>query len=136
MAGAIMDSTLQAELDSSIANHSRWQGKDFNKAQAMLWIGITASLAAGVIAAFGAPKFITAVVSLIPGVILVVDRTFKHSVRSAWHAEYAIRLRALARAIRDQGAKPDQLSQQLTELEDEMQKKFPTLDSVSLRLGA
>lgn len=126
-----MAEDLEAEITEALAEHARWQSHDFVFAQVLLWLGITASAisalyAAGVVDMW---KWLGAVIAAIPGVVIVVDKTFKYSARSSWHAMYGASLRALKRDLRDRGVTRAEVADRLNKLELEMEKLFPPLDS-------
>lgn len=128
-----------SELKDKESHHSKWQDKDFSKAQKVLWIGILASVIAALHAA-GAltrpdwldpswAKFLAAAVAGTPALAIMVDKTFKWGARSSWHALFAIRLRKLIRSVRDQEVSPVEVSKSLGDLEVEMHNAFPPLDA-------
>ena len=85
-----MADDIQTEIQNMLDHHARWGGHDFNVAQALLWFGIIASVisslsAGGVIPI---PKIVATLIAALPGAVLLIDKTFKHSGRSAWHALY------------------------------------------------
>jgi hypothetical protein len=125
-----MTDDLRTEIRNLLDEHAHWQGHDFNVAQGLLWLGIIAS-AIGSLAAGGViplHKAVTAVIAALPGVVLLIDKTFKHSARSAWHAVYGTRLRVLDRRLRDEQAEVKDVAVDLGKLETEMQNLFPPLD--------
>jgi hypothetical protein len=130
-----MADDLQTEIHDMLNHHSQWGGHDFNVAQGLLWLGILASgfgsLAAGGVISL--PRPLSAAIAAIPGLVLLLDKTFKHSARSSWHAMYGARLRILNRRLRDEQANPADVSSELGRLEIEMENLFPPLDPGLLR---
>ena len=127
--------TLLDEIEQDIDHHTKWEGRDFSSAQIFLWIGIVASVAASLHAA-GAfaidNKLCGAVLAAIPGVVLIIDKTFKFAARASWHALYRASLKSLFRKLRNESAPINTVSAERSKLEFEMEKMFPPLDSGSL----
>ncbi len=129
-----MADDLELEIEKDLKKHARWQSHDFIVAQALMWMGIITSAvsalqAAGVMAM---PNWAGAVFATIPGIVIVVDKTFKYSARSSWHAIYCTSLRALRRDLRDRGVSKADTADRYNKLEVEMAKLFPPLDSSNL----
>jgi hypothetical protein len=128
-----MADTLETEIGTKIAEHEKWRGRDFSRAQWQFWLALGASFLAGILAAVDLPadwyyKVVKVVVTAIPGFIILTEKTFNFAKRSSWHAFYVLRLRALQRRLRDEVAPRDVVSRELSELEEEMDKRFPPLD--------
>ncbi|MBA5689161.1 hypothetical protein [Rugamonas apoptosis] len=121
---------LEDELKTLIAHHKKWEGRDFTWAQVFVWGGIIAS---GTSSIYGSGitemgHFFAAVVGAIPGVLIVVDKTFKFSARASWHARYRAALNSLFRKLRDENSPVPPISQALSKLESEMERDFPPMD--------
>jgi hypothetical protein len=132
-----MPDTLETEIENAIAEHQRWRGHDFNLAQILFWASIITSFVAG-LSAFAAwiPRPVTGIIAAIPAVALLITKAFNHAGRSSWHSIYVLKLRALQRRLRDQGATSQQVSEELGKLEEEMQKTWPELNAGALPQSA
>lgn len=67
------------------------------------------------------------IIPAVAGVVLLVERQFRYKLRSAWHQEYKMELRALERLVRDEGADEPTVSRLLTELDRKMRKAYPAV---------
>lgn len=126
---------LISEIIQDIDHHKKWEGRDFSWAQIFVWIGIIASVAASLNATGVLPitdKLYSAVLAVIPGAVLIVEKTFRFSARASWHALYRASLNGLYRKMRDEGISSGIVSVERSKLEFEMEKMFPTLDPNSL----
>jgi hypothetical protein len=122
---------LLKELETELDSHARWQGHDFVLAQTLLWIGIGASALSSLLVAMklpNVPQWLAITLPALPGIALVVDKTFKYAARSAWHAIYGVRLKALLRELNYRAGTENDVSKLLDELQSEMQALFPPLD--------
>ena len=125
---------LRNELESLILHHRRWEFRDFLSAQVFVWIGIGASVASTLYASgvLDLGRQTAALVGAAPGVIIVVDKTFKFAARATWHAKYRASLNSLFRKLRDEHAPAPVVSQSFSKLEIDMEASFPPLDTSSM----
>ena len=122
---------LIGEIEQGIEHHARWYSRDFTLAQSILWIGILASAGSALIAAevFDLEKWKGALIAAIPGVVIVVDKSFKFAARASWHSIFRTSLKGLRRDIRDNGMPHPEVAAKLSKLEEDMEKLFPSLDT-------
>ena len=122
---------LRTELESEILHHRKWEFREFLSAQIFVWIGIGASVASTLYASgvLDITRHMAAMVGAAPGVIIVVDKTFKFAARASWHAKYRASLNGLFRKLRDENTPASSVSQAFSKLEVEMEAVFPPLDT-------
>jgi len=128
-----MTDTLQVEIEKLITEHQHWRKHDFNFAQALFWISIVTSFIAG-LSAFTTyvSRSVSGIIASIPALALLITKVFNHAGRSSWHSIYVVKLRDLQRRMRDQRATPQQISEELGKLQEEMQKTWPDLNAGAL----
>lgn len=126
-------SELRSELESEIRHHRKWEYREFVSAQVFVWIGIGASVASTLYASgvLDISRQAAAMIGAAPGVIIVVDKTFKFAARAAWHAKYRASLNGLFRKLRDENTPAPVVSQAFSKLEVDMEAMFPPLDTSS-----
>jgi hypothetical protein len=127
-------SELRAELEALILHHRKWEFRDFLSAQVFVWVGIGASVASTLYASgvLDIGRQTAAIVGAMPGVIIVVDKTFKFAARASWHAKYRASLNSLFRKLRDEHAPAPTVSQSFSKLEIDMEAIFPPLDTTNI----
>jgi hypothetical protein len=77
----------------------------------------------------GRPRLV-ATVAAIPGLLVLLQRTFLWHERGEWHWDYRRRLKAIRRRVRDQGMSEADASKAVNELEATLAGTFPGLRSV------
>lgn len=124
-------SELRTELASQVLHHRKWEFREFLSAQILLWIGIGSSLASTLYASgvLDISRQMAAMIGAAPGVIIVIDKTFKFAARASWHAKYRASLNGLLRRLRDENVAASNVSQAFSKLEIEMEAVFPPLDT-------
>lgn len=122
---------LRTELECEIRHHRKWEFREFLSAQVFLWIGIGASVASTLYASgvLDISRQLAAMIGAAPGVIIVIDKTFKFAARASWHAKYRASLNALLRRLRDEHTPASNVSQAFSKLEIDMEAVFPPLDT-------
>lgn len=135
-------SDLHTYIENSLIEHRRWESSDFVRAQCFLWLGILASIVASLNATGVIPrphwlaedsaKLFSAIVAAIPAAVIVIDKTFKWSARSSWHALFGIRLRAVLRGMDHRGLDITKASEEVDRIELDMHNTFPALDGSAL----
>jgi hypothetical protein len=127
-------SELRSELASQILHHRKWEFRDFLSAQVFVWIGIGASVASTLYASgvLDIGRQTAAMIGAAPGVIIVVDKTFKFAARASWHAKYRASLNGLFRKLRDEHLPASSVSQAFSKLEIDMEAIFPPLDTTNI----
>lgn len=127
-------SELRTELASQILHHRKWEFRDFLSAQVFVWIGIGASVTSTLYASgvLDISRQVAAMIGAAPGVIIVVDKTFKFAARASWHAKYRASLNGLFRKLRDEHLPASNVSQAFSKLEVDMEASFPPLETSSI----
>jgi hypothetical protein len=94
----------------------------------LYFLSVGASIAATFMAALGTfDKTPLAVVTAIPGVVLLLTNTFKFNARSQWHYEKRLRLQALSR-LAEAGAKATtdpEVAEKWNRIDEDMEKSWP-----------
>ena len=137
-----MEEDLLSELESQSKNHKMWYKYDFALAQTVLWLGIGASFLSSLATATKpildkywpteGVTLVIAVLAAIPGLTILVDKTFKFATRSSWHGLFMIKIDSLVRGLRYSNRSIGDASADFSELEIQMHNLFPPLDSSSL----
>lgn len=127
-------SELRIELESQILHHRKWEFREFLSAQVFVWMGIGASMASTLYASgvLDIGRQMAAMIGAAPGVIIVVDKTFKFAARASWHAKYRASLNSLFRKLRDEHLPASSVSQAFSKLEIDMEAIFPPLDTTNI----
>nr|WP_295923078.1 hypothetical protein [uncultured Dyadobacter sp.] len=88
--------SIRKELNKEIRLRSRWEVIDFYLAHTFLWISILASFTSAIFLASDkymfCSKLITAAVAGIPGLVVIIDKTFDFAKRASWGSMYKIEL--------------------------------------------
>jgi hypothetical protein len=91
-------------------------------------IAVAASVLATICAATGwLPRAGLAVTTAVPGIVLLVNNTFKFNARAQWHFEKRRRLASLLR-LRQSGANattPAEVAEKWNRIDEEMDKAWP-----------
>jgi hypothetical protein len=101
MAETILDPAqeLQKEIEKSIKHRRTYELMDFRLAHIFLWASIIASFASSIIIASGLQteknKIFIAIIAGIPGLIILIDKTFDFATRAVWGATFRIELEEL-----------------------------------------
>ena len=80
------------------------------------------------------PAWIVAIVAAIPGVVIIVDRSFSFAARGRWHDLLYTNTCALARALKYEGAAENEISQKFSELLKTFEENYPGLTTTGLNL--
>lgn len=94
---------LQSEIEKEIKHRKTYESMDFKLAHIFLWVSILASFGASIIIAAGATlskdtsvnKIIIAIIAGIPGLVILIDKSFDFAKRAVWGAIYRIELEEL-----------------------------------------
>ena len=89
---------IKDELIKEIKKRKKWEKGDFQLAHFFIWFSILASFSSSIIIAagdIGINKIIVAIIAGIPGLVVVVDKTFEFARRSAWDTMYKIDMQEL-----------------------------------------
>lgn len=87
--------TIKEELSKAIKKRSFYEFWDLRLAHFFLWFSVIASFTSAIVIASGdvqIPKIWIAVIAGIPGLVVVIERTFDFSKRSAWGTIFKIEL--------------------------------------------
>ena len=90
--------TFRNELLNEIRKRNKYEGWDFKLAHFFLWLSIFASFSSAIIIAAGdmdIPKIVVAIIAGIPGLVVVIDKSFDFARRTAWGTMYKIDLQEL-----------------------------------------
>jgi len=89
---------LQNEVSKKIKHTRRFESMDFRLAHIFLWISILASFTSTIVVASGVEekyKIIFAIIAGVPGLVILIDKTFDFKKRAVWGAMLRIDLEEL-----------------------------------------
>jgi hypothetical protein len=88
---------LQKEIEKEIKRRRTYESWDFKLAHFFLWLSILASFGASIIVAadVAIDKIAVAIIAGIPGLIILIDKSFDFAKRAVWGAMYRIELEEL-----------------------------------------
>ena len=121
---------LRKEIETAITRRFWYSRFDFWLNQGLFFIAILASVLPAVNLAFEmvSTEERIALMAAIPGFVVLIQRTFKWGERGDWEWEFRRKLRAIQRQlIYDEDITPLAVSQALSNLEGEMDSKFPDM---------
>jgi hypothetical protein len=124
---------LLSQIDRRVRGSRRWGIYDFLVAKASYWAAIVASFLATIAVSTGRSGTVVAIVAAVPGVVIIIDRTFHFADRAAWHWRYVALAKAIGRKLRFEGVTLAQVSRAFSELEIEMEKVRPSMDLSAIR---
>jgi hypothetical protein len=81
-------------------------------------------------------KGLRAVLTALPGLLILANQVFKFDLRSRWWWLKHHKTKALLRALRDQGAGGDEVSKGLSQLQMESERDYPAFDITPLKQAA
>jgi|CXWL01.1.fsa_nt_gi hypothetical protein len=107
-----------------------WAKWNFITAQLFLWLAIVSSFLAAILTANGEiPKFTLALLVAIPGVVIVIDKTFSFSRRALWNMDNAAKYEQLYNQLKFEAVEIKEVSKKLAEAQLEMVENFPAMSS-------
>ncbi|MBX3257840.1 MAG: hypothetical protein KF862_27165 [Chitinophagaceae bacterium] len=122
MADTLLDPAqgLQTEIEKSIKHRRTYELMDFRLAHIFLWASIIASFASSIIIASGLQtdknKIFITIIAGIPGLIILVDKTFDFATRAVWGARFRIELEELRDKLVFKKIEPYEASKEFREL--------------------
>lgn len=120
--------SLLSYLEREEKSNRAWWLVNFVVAQTSYWVAIASSLGSAIaISVDNLPKIFLAALAAIPGVVILVESTFRYSQRADWHSLYSQKLRGLIRQLKFEGKKIEEISKSLSELEAEMEGNTPRM---------
>lgn len=119
---------LVAKIETRKSYDDKWASYDFTLAQTFLWLAILSSFFTAIlVAADAVPKLLLGFLAAIPGMAILVDKNFSFARRARWHWEMVAKLDQLINQLQFQGAKVEDVANQLGVLRVEMEDKFPDM---------
>lgn len=117
---------LLKEIDREIKIRKRYESMDFSLAHLFVWLSILASFSASIFIASKSEvdKFLLAIIAGIPGVIVVIDRSFDFAKRSAWGGMYRLELEELKDKILLTDIDPYEASKEFRQLKRKNSSSF------------
>jgi hypothetical protein len=122
MADTLLDPAqeLLKEIEKSIKHRRKYELMDFRLAHIFLWASLIASFASSIIIASGLQteknKIFIAIIAGIPGLIILVDKTFDFATRAVWGATFRIELEELKDKLSFKKIDPYDASKEYREL--------------------
>jgi len=125
-----MKESLEQEIKTVAKRHWKYAERNHNAGYSIVLISIIGSIAASIIAVFGdLPKYIFALVAIIPAAALSIKGTLMLEEKSIKHWNKAHRLFNLLRALRYEGLNEAEASKQFSEIEIDFNKTWIRFDS-------
>ncbi|MFA6287462.1 MAG: hypothetical protein WC661_08760 [Opitutaceae bacterium] len=120
-------SELQQRLRNRIAFDKKWDLINSITSQILIGISILASFGAAIVAAANlASSLVVAFLASVPGTVITVDRSFRFAARWRWHCTLVARVSALEQKLTFQNGSVEDISRELSEYLEEMEKKYPS----------
>jgi flagellar biosynthesis protein FlhB len=111
---------LQTEIAGKIKHRRKFEVMDFRLAHIFLWVSILASFTSTIIVAFGVPvgkEILFAVIAGVPGLIILIDKTFDFKKRAVWGAMFRIELEDLKDEFVFKKGDPYEIAKKLRQIE-------------------
>jgi hypothetical protein len=125
-------SDLNDELAAAVAKAENYARKNYGAAYVLAFVTVSGSLAATIVSLLdSAPKYLVAILAAIPAAIAGVQRTFNFENKAAWHWTKSKRLQTLLRALKNENAKPEQISRTFSAIEVEMEQRWMMFGTVN-----
>ena len=118
---------LQDEISRKIKHTRRFATMDFSLAHLFLWISILASFTSTIIVAYGVPEdweIVIAIIAGVPGLVILIDKTFDFKRRAVWGAMLRIELQELRDDLLIRKLDPDKASKKFREIERTYESAF------------
>lgn len=116
---------LESHLKERISHYNRLATANYYAAYACIFIAAIASFGASIsIAGEFFSKPILAIMTALPGGLLLLNSTFKFLTRSDWHRRKAYKLQELLHAMKFEKRQIRDVSQELTKVNVEMLKEW------------
>jgi hypothetical protein len=120
--------SLLSYFEAEQKSNRVWWLVNFVVAQTSYWVAIASSFGSAIaISIDNLPKIFIAVLAAIPGVVILVESTFRYSQRADWHSLYSQKLRGLIRQLKFEVNKIEEISKNLSDLEAEMEGRTPPM---------
>ena len=116
---------LEKELTTCVRHYEKRARQNYAVLYVLYVVSIFASAAATILVATGRSGPMLAVITALPGVVILANNSLKLQARSMWHYEKTRRLTSLFRELRDGRSSRDVVSKKLDDLEEEMDKTWP-----------
>lgn len=124
------DITFQKELSNSIENTIKWAKINYVLAHIVFTISIVSSFGGSLIIALGKDKILTVILAALPGLMLLINNTFRFEERAKWFWRKTRVSEAYSRELRDK-SDPDThlLSQNYSRELAELELEWPAFGS-------
>ena len=117
---------LLADLQREMKEGDTWGQRYFYFAHITFFIVIFASIAAAVLVVLeGVPKWLTALIAVLPGVAAVMYTTLKFEERAFWFWQLSVGAEQFVHRLRDQGAEVAEVSKGWDDFRGAHESKFP-----------
>ncbi len=123
-----MRNQLEQRLRSRRAFDKKWASRYFAASQVIVGASIFArfgSAAAAALASDHVSKFLVALLAVIPGTVIIIDQSCRFADRWRWHNTVATRYSSLEDKLKFQSCGPEEVSREMNEFLEEMEKTFP-----------
>lgn len=118
---------LLDELTKKIKHRRKFEVMDFRLAHIFLWLSIIASFASSITIASGIPtgkNILFATIAGVPGLIILIDKTFDFKRRAIWGAMFRIALEDIKDDLVFRSGEPSMIVKHLRETERDFENKY------------
>ena len=117
---------LLQEIQTEIKHRKKYQSMDFSLAHLFLWLSILASFGSTIIiaAAVNIDKIIIAAIAGIPGLVILIEKSFDFTKRAVWGGMYSIELEELKDELQFGAIEPYDASKKLRRIKKRKEMLF------------
>jgi hypothetical protein len=118
---------LEQEIDKIRSDEKRFGWLNSCAQYFVATLALVGSIAASILAAFDAPRWLTAVVAAIPAAVAAITKVFPFEARALAHWKKEFRLHGLLSKLRYEGVDPKAVSEEFREIELKTFDEWPLL---------
>jgi hypothetical protein len=121
---------LVAEIQKEIVRCRRHARRNYFSAYTLFVLALAATVAAVFISASGSPPWLRALVTAIPGFVVLINGTLKFQQKERWYWTWIRKLETLERKIRFEGESLANVSHELSTISERLEGEWPTFEPV------
>lgn len=117
---------VKREIEQQIKKRKKYIGMDFSLAHFFLWVSILASFTSSILIAAGVnwDRIVVAIIAGIPGLVILIEKSFDFAKRASWGALYKVELEQLKYDLIFERVEPYDVSKRLVEIEAKYEIEF------------
>lgn len=119
---------LIREIHEDITGCRKLARTNYRMAYALYVLALLATVAATIISASDAEPWVRALVTAIPGIVVLANGTLKFQQKSRWYWHRVRLFEGLVRRLRYQGASVAEVSAEFTKLSQQLEDDWPGFD--------